>query len=119
MPTACQALAEGDGVPAALTWRVQEFALRVWARFALVVVLPGFVATGVAAALHPAQAGRNWAAAIVGVLGTLMIVGLAQMGLLRYRADRTRRYLLEPVLRLALSDSRHMRLVILSAMTSG
>ena len=93
MPSTCHALAVGEVVSAAETWRAQEFALRVWARFAIVVLLPAFLIIAVAAAVRPGQDGRNVAAAIVGILGTLMIVGLAQMGLLRYRADRTRRYL--------------------------
>lgn len=93
MPTTCLALAVGEIVSAARTWQAQEFALRVWARFAIVVILPGFLDIGVAAAVRPDQAGRNVGAAILGVLVILMAVGLAQMGLLRYRADRTRRYL--------------------------
>lgn len=93
MPAACDALASGETVVAARTWRIQEFAVRVWARFAIVVILPAFAVIGAAAATQPGQIGRDVVAAIVGVLGVLMIIGLAQMGLLRYRADRTRRYL--------------------------
>lgn len=93
MPAACLALANSEPVPASVTWRAQEFALRVWGRFALVVVVPGFVVIGIAAALHPGQTGTDAGASILAGLVCLMTVGLAQMGLLRYRADKTRRYL--------------------------
>jgi hypothetical protein len=58
-----------------------------------VVVLPGFAVIGIAVALHPGQTGTDAGASILAILVCLMTVGLAQMGLLRYRADRTGRYL--------------------------
>lgn len=95
MPHTCDAIAGREQVSAALTLRAQEFALRVWARFAVVTLIPGFAVFGVAAAIRPGPGVRIAAAVVLAVAVVLMMDGLAQMWLLRYRADRTRRYLRE------------------------
>jgi hypothetical protein len=94
MPAACQSIARGEPTPAEQIWRAQEFAVRVWWRFAVVIAIPSFLVIGVAAIVKPGPDGRDWAAAILGALGTLMIVGLGEAAVLRYRADQTQRYLL-------------------------
>jgi hypothetical protein len=92
VPAICQAIADGEPVPAAQTWRAQEFAGRVWFRFGLSACFVG-VLLGVGVALLPSQAVRNWAIVIPVVFFGLMAVALFQMAWLRYRADQTRNYL--------------------------
>jgi hypothetical protein len=93
LPAACLAIASGEPVPARLTWRAQEFAVRIWGRFSLLIFLPAFAVIGVGALVRPGQTGRNVAAAIVGVLVSLAIMAAAQMGWTRVRANSTQKYL--------------------------
>jgi hypothetical protein len=94
LPSACQLIASGGQLPAALTWRAEEFALRVWFRFGLSAVIAGMI-VGVGVGLLPSQTARNWAISIPAALLGLMGLAGAQMALGRYRANQARRYLRE------------------------
>ncbi|MDX6395269.1 MAG: hypothetical protein QOJ73_6332 [Streptosporangiaceae bacterium] len=93
LPGLCALVAHGNSLEAGQLWRAQDFAVRVWWRFgmtAIVLVLP---IIGIGAAMRPGRVGTDIGSYIMLGLGALTGVALAQMGLLRYRADRTRFYL--------------------------
>lgn len=93
LPGLCALVANGNSLEAGQLWQAQDFAVRVWWRFgmtAIVLVLP---IIGIGAALGPGRVGTDIGSDIILGLGALTGVALAQMGLLRYRADRTRFYL--------------------------
>jgi DNA-binding transcriptional LysR family regulator len=94
LPSACQSMARGDRLPAALTWRAEEFAVRVWFRFGLSAVIAAII-LGVGVSMLPSQTARNWAISVPVVLIGLMGLAGAQMALVQYRAGQARRYLQE------------------------
>jgi len=94
LPSECALVARGEPLPAGRLWRAQDFAVRVWARFGLVVFLP-FLPVGIA--LSALRHVRGLADVLVGsLLGMASLAGtaMAQGGMIRYRSDRTRLYLL-------------------------
>jgi hypothetical protein len=93
MPAICDAIGRGEQVPARRTLSAQDFAWRVWGRSGMAVLLLAFPVIAVAAALHPGRSGAHWAAAIVGVLGCLALLGWAVMAMLTYRASCAGSYL--------------------------
>jgi hypothetical protein len=94
LPSACQSIASGARLPAALTWRAEEFAARVWFRFGLSAVIATIV-LGVGVSMLPSQTARNWAISVPVVLIGVMGLAGAQMALVRYRAGQAHRYLRE------------------------
>jgi len=93
LPGLCTMVAHRNSLGAGQLWRAQDFAVRVWWRSgmtAIVLVLP---VIGIGAALRPGRVGTDVGTGVLLGLVVLTGVALAQMGLLRYRADRTRSYL--------------------------
>jgi hypothetical protein len=73
--------------------QAQNYASGVWwglGILAAVLVLP---VIGIAAAVRPGPAGRNIGATVIFVLGGIVVVALAQAGLINFRSGRTRDYL--------------------------
>jgi hypothetical protein len=94
MPGRCRDVARGESLAADQLWRVQDFAVRVWWRFGMAAVLLILPVGGVVALLQPGRVGTDVGTSLVFGLGCVMAVAGAQMALLRYRADRTRRHVL-------------------------
>ncbi len=94
LPGECARVARGEPLSAERLWRAQDFAVRVWWRFGMVSLVP-LIPVGLAL-----SAWRHvpWAAALLGwsFLGLvgLATAAMAQGGMIRYRSDRIRLYLL-------------------------
>lgn len=93
VPALCDLVAHGNSLAAGELWRAQDFATRAWARVGIVAVLAIFPVIGLGAALHPGRIGTDIGTTLIFSLGCLMGVALAQMGLLRYRADQTKSHM--------------------------
>ena len=93
LPQRCAAVARGEQIPAAELWQVQDFAVRVWWRLAMALIVVCILVVGMAAALGPGPAGRDSAAALIAAIGGFGIAALPQAGMIRYRSDRTRLYM--------------------------
>ncbi|MGE5285615.1 MAG: hypothetical protein ACM3ML_00105 [Micromonosporaceae bacterium] len=103
LPDLCQRVAKGEQLPAGQLWEAQDFAVKVWWRAGLAVVLLIFPVIGLTAVLHPGHTGRNVGADVIAVLVCLGGVAAAQMTLLRFRANRTR----DQMARTELTESVH------------
>jgi uncharacterized membrane protein YhaH (DUF805 family) len=93
LPGECGLVARGEQMPAGRLWRAQDFAVRVWWRFAMAVLLlllpPAGVALGIMAQLrwHAAETAVAW---LFYAIAAVVIVALAQAGLIRYRSSQNR-----------------------------
>lgn len=94
-PEVCLMAARDREISPAMLWRAQEFAVRVWSRAAMasfVVFLPPVVV--VSLILGPNSRLEGW---LIGSLTLLwvavMMTGMVQMMISRYRADQTARYI--------------------------
>lgn len=94
-PGECVMVARREPLAAERLWRAQDFAVRVWWRFGMVIFLLIFPLIAVGAATRPGRSGRDVLAALAAGLVCVAAVAMAQAGLLRYRSDRTRLYLLK------------------------
>ncbi len=94
LPGWCGAVARGESLPAGQLWRAQDFAVRVWWRFGMVAVMLTLLVIGIGAVLRPGRVGTDVGVGLIFGLACVMGVAGAQMVLLRYRADRTRRFVL-------------------------
>ncbi|MBO0834792.1 MAG: hypothetical protein J2P28_04630 [Actinobacteria bacterium] len=89
-PGECALVARGEQMPAGRLWRVQDFAVRVWFRFAMAVVLllfPFGFALGLSSQLHlhAAEAALTW---LLYVMGCTIMASIAMFGLIRYRSNQ-------------------------------
>jgi hypothetical protein len=94
LPGECALVARGKQLPAGRLWLAQDFAARVWWRFAMAVLLllfPFGFALGISVQLrwHAAETALTW---LDYAIGASAIVGLVQMGLIRYRSNQNRRW---------------------------
>lgn len=92
LPGECSLVARGEQLPAGRLWRAQDFAVRVWWRFAMVMWLLAFpfgVALGVSVQLgfRAAESALTW---LLWTIGSAMMVGIGQAAMMRYRSGRNR-----------------------------
>lgn len=92
LPGECALVARGEQMPAGRLWRVQDFAVRVWFRFAIAVVLllfPFGFALGLSSQLHlhAVQAALTW---LLYIMGCTLVTAIAMFGLIRYRSNQNR-----------------------------
>lgn len=95
LPSECTQVARGSTLPAEQLWRTQDFAVRVWWRFGVAVFLLVFPVIGLGAVLNPGPVGRDVGGGLIFGLGCVTCAAMAQAGLIRYRSDRTRLYLIK------------------------
>lgn len=95
LPGECALVARGEPLPAEQLWRTQDFAVRVWWRFGVAVFLLVFPVIGLGAVLNPGPVGRDVGGGLIFGFGCVACAALAQAGLIRYRSDRTRLYLIK------------------------
>lgn len=88
----CAAAARGQPLPARELGEAQNFAVLVWWRAGMAIILWIFPIIAVGAILRPGQVGRDIGAALAGVPVFLTAMAMAQMGFIRYRSDRNRLY---------------------------
>lgn len=94
LPEVCRQVASGHQLPAGVLFLAQDFAARVWWRFSMAVgllFLPLIVALGISVHLRwrAAETALTW---LLYAIIAAALVGLAQMGLLRYRSNQNRRW---------------------------
>jgi hypothetical protein len=95
LPGECTQVAHGNTLPAEQLWRTQDFAVRVWWRFGMAVFLLVFSVIGLGALLNPGPVGTDVGTSLIFGFGCVTGAALAQAGLIRYRSDRTRLYLIK------------------------
>jgi hypothetical protein len=94
-PDACLMAAVNREIPPAMLWRAQEFAVRVWWRTAMALMLVFFAfALMIAAVLGRGSRIGGWLlASVTIVFVAVMAAAMVQMMISRYRADQTGRYI--------------------------
>ena len=90
---ACQMAARGTGLPAGKLLAVQEFAVRMWA-IAMAVGGAGFAVAALVGAALPGGGARIAASYLVLAFAVVGIIAMAEMSMISYRANQTRRYVL-------------------------
>lgn len=93
LPGECALVARGEQMPAGRLWRAQDFAARVWWRFAMVMCLllfPFGFALGVSAqlGLQAAETALMW---LLYSIGAAMMAGIGQAAMMRHRSGENQR----------------------------
>lgn len=94
LPAGAKAVARGSVLPAGRLLRVQDFAARIWSRFAIVSILLIAPVIAVVAVINPGPWGTRVAVDIGLVFVGMAAVAAAQTILLRYRSHRTDAFVL-------------------------
>jgi hypothetical protein len=94
MPGECALVARGQPLAASRLFRAQDFAVRVWWRFGMVCISLAMAILVVVSTL-PSRNARDWGVVFPVALIGVAAASMAQMGLIRYRSNRIRFYLLK------------------------